>query len=100
MVRGLRATTALRRPCLGDDLGAVQRVVVSRTSICLTGSDALIVVGEAIPELSGIHVHYHELAAVPGQGITVVVVEVADRQIFLYDTKLFKQNFLLLFGDE
>ena len=26
VVRGLRATTALRRPCLGDDLGAVQRV--------------------------------------------------------------------------
>ena len=41
VVRGLRATTALRRPCLGDDLGAVQRVVVRRTSICLTGSDAI-----------------------------------------------------------
>ena len=41
VVRGLRATTALRRPCLGDDLGAVQRVVVDRTAICLDGSDAI-----------------------------------------------------------
>lgn len=41
VVRGLRATTALRRPCLGDDLGAVQRVVVDRTAVCLDGSDAI-----------------------------------------------------------
>lgn len=41
VVRGLRATTDLRRPCLGDDLGAVQRVVVDRTAICLDGSDAI-----------------------------------------------------------
>ena len=33
VVRGLRATTALRRPRLGDDLGAVQRVVVDRTTV-------------------------------------------------------------------
>ena len=43
VVRGLRATTALRRPCLGDDLGAVQRVVVDRTAVCLDGSDALVI---------------------------------------------------------
>ena len=43
VVRGLRATTALRRPCLGDDLGAVQRVVVDRTAICLDGSDAIVI---------------------------------------------------------
>ena len=41
VVRGLRATTALRRPCLGDDLGAVQRAVVDRTAVCLDGSDAI-----------------------------------------------------------
>ena len=41
VVRGLRVTTALRRPCLGDDLGAVQRVVVDRTAVCLDGSDAI-----------------------------------------------------------
>ena len=41
VVRGFRATTVLRRPCLGDDLGAVQRVVVDRTAICLDGSDAI-----------------------------------------------------------
>ena len=41
VVRGLRATTALRRPYLGDDLGAVQRVVVDRTAICLDGSGAI-----------------------------------------------------------
>ena len=43
VVRGLRATTALRRPYLGDDLGAVQRVVVDRTAICLDGSDAIVI---------------------------------------------------------
>ena len=84
VVRGLRATTVLRRPCLGDDLGAVQRVVVRRTSICLTGSDALIVIGKAIPELPGVHVHYHELAAVPLQRIPVVGGGVADGVILIY----------------
>ena len=52
VVRGLRATTALRRPCLGDDLGAVQRVVVDRTAVCLDGSDAIGVIREGIQELS------------------------------------------------
>ena len=52
VVRGLRVTTALRRPCLGDDLGAVQRVVVDRTAVCLDGSDAIGVIREGIQELS------------------------------------------------
>lgn len=71
----LGVITALRHPCLGDDLGAVQRVVVSRTSICLTGSDAFVVVGKAILKLSIVHGHFHELAAVPGQVVAVVGVE-------------------------
>ena len=78
MFHNLFAVLSLSHPCLGDDLGAVQRVVVRRTAICLTGSDALIIVGKAIPELSGIHGHLHELAAVPGQGITVVGVGVSN----------------------
>ena len=78
VVRGLRATTALRRPCLGDDLGAVQRVVVDRTAVCLDGSDAIGVIREGIQELSPVHGHFHELAAVPLQRIPVVGGGVAE----------------------
>ena len=78
MFHNLFAILSLRHPCLGDDLGAVQRVVVSRTSICLTGSDSFVIVGKAILKLSIVHGHFHELAAVPGQGITVVVFGVSN----------------------
>ena len=78
VVRGLRATTALRRPCLGDDLGAVQRVVVDRTAVCLDGSDALGVIREGIQELSHVHGHLHEFATVPLQRIPVVGGGVAE----------------------
>lgn len=37
----LFAILSLSHPCLGDDLGAVQRVVVDRTAVCLEGSDAI-----------------------------------------------------------
>ena len=84
VVRGLRATTALRRPCLGDDLGAVQRVVVDRTAICLDGSDALGVIREGIQELSHVHGHLHEFATVPLQRIPVVGGGVADGVILIY----------------
>ena len=63
---------------IGDDLRAVQRVVASRTSICLTGSDAFVVVGKAILKLSTVHGHFHELAAVPLQRIPVVGGGVAE----------------------
>ena len=78
VVRGLRATTALRRPYLGDDLGAVQRVVVDRTAICLDGSDAIGVIREGIQELSHVHGHLHEFATVPLQRIPVVGGGVAE----------------------
>ena len=78
VVRGLRATTALRRPCLGDDLGAVQRVVVDRTAVCLDGSDALGVIREGIQELSPVHGHLHKLAAAPGQGVAVVCSRITN----------------------
>ena len=84
VVRGLRATTALRRPCLGDDLGAVQRVVVDRTAICLDGSDAIGVIREGIQELSPVHGHLHEFATVPLQRIPVVGGGVADGVILIY----------------
>ena len=84
VVRGLRATTALRRPCLGDDLGAVQRVVVDRTAICLDGSDALGVIREGIQELSHVHGHLHEFATVPLQRIPVVGGGVSDGTILIY----------------
>ena len=84
MVRGLRATTALRRPCLGDDLGAVQRVVVDRTAVCLDGSDAIGVIREGIQELSPVHGHLHEFATVPLQRIPVVGGGVADGVILIY----------------
>ena len=78
VVRGLRATTALRRPCLGDDLGAVQRVVVDRTAVCLDGSDAIGVIREGIQELSHVHGHLHKLAAAPGQGVAVVCSRITN----------------------
>ena len=84
VVRGLRATTALRRPCLGDDLGAVQRVVVDRTAICLDGSDAIGVIREGIQELSHVHGHLHEFATVPLQRIPVVGGGVSDGTILIY----------------
>ena len=84
VVRGLRATTALRRPCLGDDLGAVQRVVVDRTAVCLDGSDAIGVIREGIQELSHVHGHLHEFATVPLQRIPVVGGGVADGVILIY----------------
>ena len=84
VVRGLRATTALRRPCLGDDLGAVQRVVVDRTAVCLDGSDAIGVIREGIQELSSVHGHLHEFATVPLQRIPVVGGGVADGAILIY----------------
>ena len=84
VVRGLRATTALRRPCLGDDLGAVQRVVVDRTAVCLDGSDALGVIREGIQELSHVHGHLHEFATVPLQRIPVVGGGVSDGTILIY----------------
>ena len=83
-VRGLRATTALRRPCLGDDLGAVQRVVVDRTAVCLDGSDAIGVIREGIQELSSVHGHLHEFSTVPLQRIPVVGGGVADGVILIY----------------
>ena len=85
VVRGLRATTALRRPCLGDDLGAVQRVVVDRTAICLDGSDAIGVIREGIQELSHVHGHLHEFATVPLQRIPVVGGGVAHGVIRIGD---------------
>ena len=84
VVRGLRATTALRRPCLGDDLGAVQRVVVNRTAGCLDGSDAIGVIREGIQELSHVHGHLHEFATVPLQRIPVVGGGVADGVMLIY----------------
>ena len=78
VVRGLRATTALRRPCLGDDLGAVQRVLVDRTAVCLGGSDAIGVIREGIQELSPVHGHLHKLAAAPGQGVSVVCSRITN----------------------
>ena len=62
----------------GHNLRTVQCVSVGRTAGGFAGSDALIVVGKAILKLSIVHGHFHELAAVPGQGITVVGVGVAD----------------------
>ena len=84
VVRGLRATAALRRPCLGDDLGAVQRVVVDRTAVCLDGSDAIGVIREGIQELSSVHGHLHEFATVPLQRIPVVGGGGADGVILIY----------------
>ena len=84
VVRGLRATTVLRRPCLGDDLEAVQRVVVDRTAVCLDGSDAIGVIREGIQELSSVHGHLHEFATVPLQRIPVVGGGVADGVILIY----------------
>ena len=85
VVRGLRATTALRRPCLGDDLRAVQRVVVDRTAVCLDGSDAIGVIREGIQELSPVHGHLHEFATVPLQRIPVVGGGVAHGVIRIGD---------------
>ena len=41
MFHNLFAILSLSHPCLGDDSGAVQRVVVDRTAVCLEGSDAI-----------------------------------------------------------
>ena len=51
VVRGLRATTALRRPCLGDDLGAVQQVAVLLTANRLGGPDPVCIVGKPVVRL-------------------------------------------------
>ena len=63
---------------IGDDLGAVQRVVVDRTAICLGGSDAIGVIREGIQELSHVHGHLHKLAAAPGQGVSVVCSRITN----------------------
>ena len=69
---------------IGDDLGAVQRVVVDRTAVCLDGSDAIGVIREGIQELSHVHGHLHEFATVPLQRIPVVGGGVADGVILIY----------------
>ena len=72
VVRGLRATTALRRPCLGDDLGAVQQVAVLLTANRLGGPDPVCIVGKPVVRLPAVGLHPHQLASLPRQVVDAV----------------------------
>ena len=68
-------------PTLADDLGTIQGIVVREVVDDLARTDTVGVIGEGICHLPAVHGHFHELSAVPRQGVAIIVRGISDRVI-------------------